>query len=150
MEQAQERILLTALVVLAPFALGLIMPMVGNVAAEQVYGTQPFFSSIEQFFMELFEPESRGFFAFNVFPFAFYSAFSLIKFSTSKDLEVSLAQWFGSITLASVACVLLNFLNLKLAYAAGSSVLFLLLYPVTMFPALVLGHRIGRVLYRIF
>ena len=151
MERVKERILLIGLVVLAPLALGLIMPMAGNVIAEQFYGTQSFFNAIEQFFRELFEPESRVFFAFNVFPFAFYSVFSLIRFSTAKDLahlDGGLAQWGGSVALASVVCALLNFLNLKLAYAAGSSVLFLLLYPIAMFPALGLGHYIGRALWR--
>ena len=153
MAQVKERIWLIGLVFLAPLALGLLMPMAGNVIAEQLYGTQSFFNAIEQFFMELLEPESRGFFVFNVFPFAFYSVFSLIKFSTAKDLahlDGGLAQWGGSVALASVVCALVNFLNLRLAYAAGSSMLFLLLYPVAMFPALIIGHYTGRALSRIF
>lgn len=153
MEQERDRIWLIALVVLVPLALGVLMPMVGNVIAEQFYGPAPFFKAMEQFFVELFEPESRGFFAFNVFPFAFYSVFSLIKFFTSKGLaylDDGLAPWGASMAMASVVCALLNFINLKLAYTVGSSVLFLLLYPITMFPALVIGHYIGRTIWRIF
>ena len=160
-EQKRDRIWFVALVVLSPVAFGLFMPMVGNVIAEQFYGTAPVLKAMEQFFAELFEPESRGFFAFNAFPFAFYCIFILIKFFTSKgyskraqraqpaSLEDGLAQWCGSMILAPVACVVLNFLNLKLVYTVGSSMLFLLLYPTFMFPALIIGHYIGGAMWRV-
>ena len=151
MERVKERVWLIGLVALAPLALGLLMPMAGNVIAEQLYGSATMLKAMEQFFNELFVPESMGFFAFNVFPFAFYSVFSLIKFSTAKNLahlDGGLAQWGGALALASVACALVNFLNLKVIYLTGSSMLFLVLYPIAMFPALAIGHYIGRALWR--
>ncbi len=149
MQLVKDRIWLIGLVVLAPVPLGLLMPMVGNVIAEQLYGSATMLKAMEQFFNELFVPESMGFFAFNVFPFALYSVFSLIKLFTLKYLDGSLAQWGGALLLASVACALVNFLNLKVIYLTGSSVLFLVLYPVTMFPALMIGHYVGRALWRV-
>ena len=149
MERVKERIWLIGLAVLAPVPLGLLMPMVGNVIAEQLYGTATLFKAMEQFFNELSVPESRVFFAFNVFPFVFYAVFSLIKSFTAKSPEGNLVPWCTSMALASVVCALVNFLNLKIIYATGSSMLFLLLYPIAMFPALAIGHYIGRVLSRI-